>query len=136
MCTSIYIYIYIFFAVHTKLCMCACIDISAMSPCGAWWQPPERFGVAKGANEPFWCPIKKKPLFSMAQWLDPWILNAKGAKDPKGAMSPCGAWWQPPERFGVAKGANEPFWCSIKKKPEICVSDIEKTHKYIYVTPL
>ena len=81
MCTSIYIYIYIFFAVHTKLCMCACIDISAMSPCGAWWQPPERFGVAKGANEPFWCPIKKKPLFSMAPWLDPWILNAKGAKD-------------------------------------------------------
>ena len=57
-------------------------------------------------------------------------------EDAKGAMSPCGAWWQPPERFGVAKGANEPFWCSIKKKPEICVSDIEKTHKYIYVTPL
>ena len=72
----------------------------------------------------------------MAQWLAPWFLNAKDAKAAKGALGPCGAWWQPPERFGVAKGANEPFWCSIKKKPEICVSDIEKTHKYIYVTPL
>ena len=62
----------------------------AMSPCGAWWQPPERFRLAKGANEAFWCPIKKKPLFSMAQLLDPWILNAKGAKDAKGAVGPFG----------------------------------------------
>ena len=88
----------------------------ALSPCGAWWQPPERFRLAKVANEPFWCPIKKKPLFSMAQWLDPWILNAKGAKDPKGAVGPFGVCWPPPERFGVAKYGNEPFWCPIKKK--------------------
>ena len=87
-----------------------------LSPFEAWWQPPERFRVAKHANEPFWCPIKRKPLFSMAQWLAPWILNAKDAKAAKGALGPCGAWWQPPERFGVAKGANEPFWCPIKKK--------------------
>ena len=96
----------------------------AMSPCGAWWQPPERFRLAKQGNEPFWCPVKKKPLFSMARWLDPWILNvrdakgaAKAAKAAKGAMSPFGAGWQPPERFRLAKQANEPFWCPIKKKP-------------------
>ena len=81
-----------------------------LGPFEAWWQPPERFRLAKQANEPFWCPIKKKPLFSMARWLDPWILNAKGAKgaakgakDPKGALGPFGAWWQPPERFRLAK---------------------------------
>ena len=62
----------------------------AKGPFRGWWQPPERFRVAKSANEPFWCPIKKKPLFSMAQLLDPWILNAKGAKDAKGAVGPFG----------------------------------------------
>ena len=36
-------------------------------------------------------PYKEKPLFSMAQWLDPWILNAEGAKGPKGAVCPSGA---------------------------------------------
>ena len=67
----------------------------AKGPFRGWWQPPERFRLAKVANEPFWCPIKKKPLFSMAQflnpwipnakeWLDPWILNTKGAKGAKG----------------------------------------------------
>ena len=62
----------------------------AMSPFGAWWQPPERFRIAKFSNQAFWCPITKKRLFSMAQLLDPWILNAKGAKDAKGAVGPFG----------------------------------------------
>ena len=61
-----------------------------VNPFGAGWQPPERFGVAKLSNQAFWCPITKKPLFSMAQLLDPWILDAKGAKDPKGAVGPFG----------------------------------------------
>ena len=58
----------------------------AVGPSGAWWQPPERFRIAKFSNQAFWCPITKKPLFSSAQLLDPWILNAKGAKDAKGAV--------------------------------------------------
>ena len=65
-----------------------------MGPFRGWWQPPERFRIAKHGNHAFWCPIKKRPLFSMAQWLDPWILNAKdakgAAKDAKGAMGPFG----------------------------------------------
>ena len=87
-----------------------------VSPFGAGWQPPERFGVAKGANEPFWCPIKKKPLFSMAQWLDPWILNAKGAKAAKGALSPCGAWWQPPRTISGCETPQRALLVPYKEK--------------------
>ena len=54
----------------------------AKGPFRGWWQPPERFRRSKSSNEPFWCPIKKKRLFSMAQLLDPWIKDAKGAKGP------------------------------------------------------
>ena len=87
----------------------------AMSQCGAWWQPPERFRLAKGANEPFWCPIKKKPFV-----FDGAVARSHGSPMltvGKGAMSPFGVCWPPPERFGVAKYGNEPFWCPIKKKP-------------------
>ena len=47
-------------------------------------QPPEQFGIAKQGA------LLRKPLFSMAQLLDPWILNAKGTKDAKGAVGPFG----------------------------------------------
>mgnify|MGYP001346865236 CR=1 FL=1 len=58
----------------------------AVGPSGAWWQPPERFRIAKFSNQAFWCPITKNPLFSMAQLLDPWIPNAKGAKGSVGPL--------------------------------------------------
>ena len=41
--------------------------------------------LRKAGTSPSGALLRKKPLFSMAQWLDPWILNAKDAKAAKGA---------------------------------------------------
>ena len=57
-------------------------------------------------------PYKEKPLFSMAQWLDPWILNAKGAK---GAKDPKGGGGSHQKDFGLRNSATSPSGALLRK---------------------
>ena len=89
----------------------------ALGPFGAWWQPPERFRIAKAGNEAFWCPIKKNLCFRWRSCSIPGSLYGRvsgGCREE--VLGPFEAWWQPPERFRLGKQANEPFWCPIKEK--------------------